>query len=167
MAFTMSSKIRRSPQLFTRLLLHLARKSLMESQRPNTSRSLQVYLTTLGKCSRTSKPELVYVKFFIYLFTRQIKCLTGTMVLGQIWATLDWMGYCMQLAIWQGWKTGVHHNNRDGKVRFGPVLLGIFVNWELDHRSGSQILPNLGPDCWFGSKQSSSGSQRVWTMNRT
>jgi hypothetical protein len=50
---------------------------------------------------------------------------------------------------------------RDDKVRFGPVLPGIFKNREPDDQSGSQILPNLGPDCRFGSKRFSSGSQGV------
>ena len=50
---------------------------------------------------------------------------------------------------------------RDGKVRFGPVLRGIFSNPEPDHRSGSGFVANLGPDHWFGPKRSGSGSQGV------
>ena len=50
---------------------------------------------------------------------------------------------------------------RDGKVRFGPVRQGIFVNPEPDHWSGSHILVNLEPDRQFGSKWSGSGSQGV------
>ena len=50
---------------------------------------------------------------------------------------------------------------RDGKVRFGPVRQGIFVNPEPDHRSGSHILVNLEPDRQFGSKRSGSGSHGV------
>jgi hypothetical protein len=50
---------------------------------------------------------------------------------------------------------------RDGKVRFGPVLQGIFENREPDQWTGSRILANLGPDRWFGSKWSGSGSQGV------
>ena len=50
---------------------------------------------------------------------------------------------------------------RDGKVRFSPVLLGIFENREPDQWSGSQILPNLELDHRFGSKWSGSGSPGV------
>jgi len=57
--------------------------------------------------------------------------------------------------------------DRDGKVRFGPVLWHFFENREPDYRSGSEIIVNLGPDCRFGPKWSGSGSQAIRTMNRT
>ena len=47
---------------------------------------------------------------------------------------------------------------RDGKVRFGPVLQGLFKNPELDHQFGSWILANLKLDHRFGLKRSGSGS---------
>jgi hypothetical protein len=56
---------------------------------------------------------------------------------------------------------------RDGKVRFSLVLQWIFENPELDYWFGPLIMMNLGPDCWFGQKWSSSGSQVVQTMNWT
>jgi hypothetical protein len=56
---------------------------------------------------------------------------------------------------------------RDGKVRFGPVLQGIFENPEPDYWFGPQIMANLGLDRWFGPKRSGSGSQGVRTTNRT
>ena len=49
-------------------------------------------------------------------------------------------------------------NSRDGKVRFGLVLQGIFENQEPDHRSGSWIMVNREPDHRFGLKWSGSGS---------
>ena len=51
--------------------------------------------------------------------------------------------------------------DRDGKVRFGPVLQGIFENPEPDYWFGPQIIANLGPDRRFGPKRSGSGSQEV------
>ena len=56
---------------------------------------------------------------------------------------------------------------RDGKVRFGLVLQGIFENPELDYWFSPQIIVNLGPDHRFGPKRSGSGSQEVRTTNRT
>ena len=48
--------------------------------------------------------------------------------------------------------------NRDGKVRFSPVLQWILENPELDHWFGPLIMSNLGLDRWFGPKRSGSGS---------
>ena len=56
---------------------------------------------------------------------------------------------------------------RDGKVRFGPVLQGIFENPEPDYWFGPEIIANLGPDRRFGPNRSGSGSQEVRTTNRT
>ena len=74
------------------------------------------------------------------------------------------MGRCKQV-MWIGLRGPP--GNRDGKVRFGPVLWHFFENREPDYRSGSEIIVNLGPDRRFGPKWSGSGSQAIRTMNRT